>query len=435
MTKRKYDATVPPFAIDAGRSVTFVNARVLDVERGLLLVAKQTVRIDGGVIVDIGDSVPGFMPVGSDLVIDAKGKTLMPGLIDMHVHVTAWSANFSFLSRQSTTYTAMRTRKIMLEMLARGFTSVRDAGGADFGLAQAVREDLAPGPRLFFCGHALSQTGGHGDQRGPGEDAEPCMCLHGLGVVCDGVPAMRKACREEIRKGATQIKLMVSGGVASPCDRIDSTQFAEDEIRAAVEEADAANIYVMAHAYTARAINRALRCGVRSIELLDESSVQLMVEKQAFLVPTLATYKALATEGLENGMPKEQHDKVSQVLDKGMHALSLAQKAGVKICYGTDLLGDMHRHQLSGLSLHAQVQPNADVIRTATCNAAELLGMKGNLGIIKVGAMADLLLVDGNPLEDLNVLQQPENLLHVIMKAGVLYKNWSLPSSTLALAP
>lgn len=350
---------------------------------------------------------------------------MMPGLIDMHVHVTAWSANFANMARDATSYTTMRASHIMRGMLLRGFTSVRDAGGADFGLARAVEEGLIVGPRLFFCGHALSQTGGHGDMRSPGENCQPCGCPHGLGVVCDGVAEMRRACRDEIRKGATQIKLMVSGGVASPCDRIDSTQFHDDEICAAVQEAAAANVYVMAHAYTARAVNRALRCGVRSIEhgnLMDETSVALFKEKDAFYVPTLATYHALADEGLQNGMPADQHAKVSQVLDAGMRALRLAHEGGVKICFGTDLLGDMHRHQLHGLALHAQVQPPADVLRAATCNAAALLGRAGTLGVVRVGAAADLLLIDGDPLAE-GVLSSFGERLRVVMKGGALHKH------------
>jgi len=193
-----------------------------------------------------------------------------------------------------------------------------------------------------------------------------------------------------------------------------------------VEEAEAANIPVMAHAYTARAINRALRCGVTSIEhgnLLDESSIALFLEKGAFLVPTLATYDALSAEGLQNGMPKDQHEKVSRVRDAGLEALRLAHQAGVKICYGTDLLGDMHRHQLSGLALHAKAQPNADVVRAATCNAAALLGLGSSLGAVREGALADLLLVDGDPLSDISVLQNPEKRLLLVMKGGILFKN------------
>eukprot|EP00899_Mesostigma_viride_P011660 jgi/Mesvir1/20495/Mv12381-RA.1 len=399
----------------------FVNVRVLDVEAEKLTPAR-CVRVEAGKIVGMCDG-----PIEGDRIIDGHGKTLMPGLIDCHVHVTAFTADFHALAYQHpTSYTAIRAESILSGMLHRGFTTVRDAGGADFGLARAVEEGIITGPRLFFCGNALSQTGGHGDVRHSAEDHAPFICAHGLGRVCDGVPEVRKACRDMVRTGATHLKLMVSGGVASPCDRIDSTQFSEEEILAAVQEAAAANIHVMAHAYTARAINRALACGVRSIEhgnLLDESSVRLFVDKGAFLVPTLATYKALAAEGREGGMPEAQLRKVTDLLDAGVRALELAHRSGVKICYGSDLLGNMHRHQLSEFSIRSAVQPPGAIIQGATCTAAALLGHQGQLGVVKEGAIADLLLVDGNPLEDLRVLQTPDTSLLLIMKGGVVLKS------------
>ena len=238
--------------------VLFSHANVLDVVAGTY-VPDRFVLVRDGRIVDIS----GARPAWDGAAFDLNGRVLMPGLCDGHVHVTAISADFATLTRMPPSYVTAKAAPILRGMLMRGFTTVRDAGGADFGLAQAVEEALLPGPRILFCGHALSQTGGHGDVRGPGENnLGQCFCCAGFGLIADGVDALRRACREEIRKGATQIKLMVSGGVASPTDRIDSTQFSVDELRAAVEEAEAANIPVMAHAYTARAINRALRCGV-----------------------------------------------------------------------------------------------------------------------------------------------------------------------------
>ena len=244
--------------------------------------------------------------------------------------------------------------------------------------------------------------------------------------LCDGVTEVRRACREEIRKGAHHIKLMVSGGVASPTDRIDSTQFSEDEIRAAVEEAEAANLYVMVHAYTARAINRALRCGVRSIEhgnLLDESSIELFLETGAFLVPTLSTYQALADEGIAGGLPEEVYDKIFQVLDAGKQALELAYNNHVKLAFGTDLLGDMHRRQLDEFKIRGEIIPPIDVLRSATCYAADLLQQTGKLGEIIPGAFADLLVLDDNPLENLNIMTEPQTNLRMIMKEGKIHKN------------
>jgi imidazolonepropionase-like amidohydrolase len=361
-------------------------------------------------------------------VIDLKGKVLMPGLCDGHVHVTAVTPDFAALARYSPFYTAARSAEILESMLMRGFTTVRDAGGADYGLALAVEEGHIRGPRLLFCGKALSQTGGHGDVRSPGENFsfDGCFCCPGLGRIVDGVDEMRRAARDEIRKGATQIKLMVSGGVSSPTDRVDSTQFSTDEIVAAVEEAEAANIHVMAHAYTARAVNRAIDCGVRSIEhgnLIDESSIALFAEHDAFYVPTLSTYQALSQEGVEAGFPPELIGKLDDVLSAGARALEMAYAAGVKMVYGTDLLGDMHRHQLGEFSLRASIIPAADLIRSATCTAAQLFGMEGEIGTVSAGARADLLVLDRNPLRNITVLENPEKHLKAVMKDGIFYSD------------
>jgi imidazolonepropionase-like amidohydrolase len=399
--------------------VVFINATVLDVVAGQLLPDRH-VAVEGERIAAVDSGRP---TTGGDVrVIDAQGRVLMPGLCDAHVHVTAATPDLASLERWSTSYVVARSGEIMRAMLHRGFTTVRDAGGADHGLAQAVREKLLPGPRLLYCGKALSQTGGHGDMRLPGEvRLGQCPCCAGLGRICDGVPEIRRACRDEIRKGANQIKLMVSGGIASPTDRISSTQFADEEINAAVEEAAAAEIYCMAHAYTPRAIRRAVVAGVRSIEhgnLLDQETAELMRDRGAFLVPTLATYDALAREGVEAGLPAAVQGKISQVLDAGLHALELAAAAGVRLAYGSDLLGSMHRHQLSEFSIRGAVQRPIEVVRAATLYAAELFQMTGHIGVVAPGALADLLLVDGNPLDDLGVLQDPERYLKVIMQGG-----------------
>ncbi len=403
--------------------IIFSNASILDTLGGEIG-AERHLRVAEGRIQEISES-----PITSSGArnIDLRGKVLMPGLCDAHIHVNALSPDFAAISRLSPTYVAARAGEIMHAMLRRGFTTVRDAGGADHGIARAVEEGLLSGPRILFCGHALSQTGGHGDMRAPGENAfEGCLCCSGVGAICDGIAEVQRACREEIRKGATQIKLMVSGGVASPTDRIGSTQFSLEEITAAVEEAEAAEIYVMAHAYTARAVNRALACGVRSIEhgnLIDEDSVALFRKHDAFLVPTLSTYHALAREGVEAGLPKELHAKIYDVLDAGSKALELAHRSGVKLVYGTDLLGSMHKYQMTEFAIRGEIQKPIDVIRAATCNAAELFNEVGEVGVVAPGARADLLIIDGNPLDDIGLMQDPERNFKAIVKGGVFYKN------------
>jgi imidazolonepropionase-like amidohydrolase len=349
---------------------------------------------------------------------DVRGAVVMPGLIDAHVHVTASTADLGSLPAQSPSYVAAHSIRIMSGMLDRGFTTVRDASGADFGLADAQAEGLVRGPRLLFCGRALSQTGGHGDSRGRGthrHDDHPCCA--GLGRIADGVDAVRAAARDELRKGAHHIKVMASGGVASPTDRIDSVQYSAEELRAVVEEATAANRYVAAHAYTARAVNRALQLGIRSIEhgnLIDDHSVELFLAHDAFLVPTLVTYWALNEEGTRHGLPESSWRKVDAVLGAGLAALERAARAGVRTAFGTDLLGGMHHYQNHEFRLRAEVQRPLDVIRSATSIAADLVRMSGEIGTLRPGAHADLLVLDGDPLADVGVLAEPKHIRHVV---------------------
>jgi imidazolonepropionase-like amidohydrolase len=401
----------------------FQNAHILDAERGDYL-ADGSILVEGDHILEVGGADVHASEVQT---FNLAGMTLMPGLIDAHVHVTAVTADLAQLAEWSPAYVTARTARVLVGMLRRGFTTVRDVGGADYGLAQAIEEGYLEGPRLLFGGKALSQTGGHGDVRGPGRQAyDLSHCCSGLGVICDGVEEVRKAAREEIRRGASHLKLMLSGGVASPTDRIDSVQFSREEIRAAVEEAEAANLYVAGHAYTSRAINRGLECGVRSIEhgnLMDENSLPLFQECGAFYVPTLVTYSALASHGRAFGLPEHSHRKVFEVLDAGMHALELAHRAQIPIVYGTDLLGGMHDEQLSEFTIRRQVQSPADLLRSATTVAARLLRMEGQVGVMAPGASADLLVVDGDPLQDIGVLTDPQRRLKLVMARGRLYVN------------
>ena len=395
------------------------NASVLDVHVGTFSVA-DVVTADGKIrSVEKGADAP-----EEAQIIDGTGKYVIPGLIDAHVHVVASSADFRSLTWTPPSYVYAQTARIMQGMLRRGFTTVRDLSGADFGLAKAQAEGLLEGPKLHFCGRALSQTGGHGDMRLPGEDHEPNRkgCC-GIGRVADGVDAVRAAARDELRKGAHHIKIMASGGVSSPTDRIDSTQYSRDEMRAAVEEAEAANRYVAAHAYTARAINRALEAGVRSIEhgnLLDDESLRLFLEKDAFLVPTLVTYWALKEEGRESGLTEEMWAKVDSVLNSGLEAIAQAHEAGVKLVYGSDLLGGLHRHQNEQFRLLGKVQPAIDAIRAATTTAAELLGRPGEIGIIAPGADADMLVLTADPVQDIAVLADMADHLEFVIQDGAV---------------
>ena len=392
------------------------DANILDVLSGNIV--NSDILIEDGLISRIGKNISN----GSVENISLNGKLVMPGLCDAHVHVTAYTADFAKLKNTSPFYVGIKALEILNGMLSRGFTTVRDAGGADWGLAKHIKENQTLGPRLLFCGHALSQTGGHGDMRGPGENSlHQCFCCAGLGHVCDGLPEVLRASREEIRRGATHLKIMASGGVSSPTDRITSTQFSEEELLAIVNEANAANIPVMAHAYTARAINRALRCGVTSIEhgnLLNKESIKLLKEKKCFLVPTLIIYKALIEEGVEAGLSKEMVEKTYEVLDAGIEALDFASKSGVEIVFGTDLLGIMHPRQLEEFTLRSKVINPLQLIQQATVNAANLFNMQNEIGQVKEGFLADLIALDGNPLENISLLTSPDKHLKLVIKGG-----------------
>lgn len=398
-------------------ALVLTNAVVCDVEAATL-VPDQNIVVADGAIQEIGGSAT----ADGARVVDTGGRVVIPGLIDAHVHVTATTADLAAQAEYSPVYVAAQASRTLRGMLERGFTTVRDVGGADYGLAAAVEEGLWPGPRVVFGGKALSPTGGHADMRGPGRHlVENHQCCPGIGLVCDGVDAVRRAAREQLRTGTSHLKIMLSGGVASPTDRIDSVQFSDDEVVAAVEEATAANRYVTGHAYTARAVNRGLRLGVRCIEhgnLIDAESVDLFREHDAFLVPTLVTYEYLKREGAAAGLPPASQEKVGVVLDAGLRALELAWQGGVNLAFGTDLLGAMHSYQSEEFRIRGEVQPAKDVLAAATTAAARLLGLEGEVGVVAEGARADLLVVDGNPLEDVSVLGQPSRHLRAVVAHG-----------------
>jgi len=406
------------------KPVVIKNCRILNT-RTLALESAATVLVEEGLITRIGadDATPADAEV-----VDAKGMTLMPGMIDCHVHVVASSFNLGRVAALPNALALLRALPIMQGMLDRGFTSVRDAGGADWALAQAVLDGTVDGPRLFCSGKALSQTGGHGDFRQRNDELDPCPCsvkIGNIGRVVDGVDNCRLAVREEILKGATQIKVMASGGVASPNDPIQNLGFSEAELIAIVEEASNANTYVMAHAYTPRAITRAVRCGVRTIEhgnLVDHEAAQVMKEHGAYMVPTLITYEGLANDGERYGLPLDSVRKIATVRTQGLTALEILDEVGVKMGYGSDLLGETHYMQSDELVLRSRVLGNAKVIQQATLIGAEILNQEGLLGEVVEGAYADLLLIDGNPLDDIELLTKPDSI-KLIMNRGLLHKN------------
>ncbi len=401
------------------------NALIVDTERDGPSGA-SSILIDNGRIEEIHDKQ---ITDSKAETIDAGGRYVMPGLIDCHAHPFLADTNLARLNEVPLTLMTARAVNIMRRMLMRGFTTIRDAAGGDWGIKQAVEEGEIVGPRMFIAGRALTQTGGHGDSRRRTDMTEPCRCADALaitGQIADGVDEIRKAVREELRQGADQIKIMVSGGVSSPHDPLECDQYSPEEIRTVVEEATRRGTYVMAHAYGASAIKTALTEGVRTIEhgnLIDKEAAKLAAKKGAFVVPTLVTYTVLEEEGRKNGWSAEMLEKLRVVREAGLSSVEICKEAGVKLGLGTDLLGDSFNEQSREFLIRAEVESPRDVIRSATRINAEILQRTGELGEISVGAIADMLILDGNPLEDLGVLQGQGAQMPAIIKDGRVYKN------------
>ena len=361
-------------------------------------------------------------------VLDLRGHTLMPGLIDAHVHLCAVEANPAEQHRQvPPSMVAVKAVRRIEQTLMQGFTTVRDAGGADFGFREAVANGIISGPRIKVSGNHIYQTGGHGDKRRPAEICCPvCTTDVGLvGVLADGPDEMRKAVREELRRHADQIKLMCSGGAMSPGDELDIAQFSIAEISTAVEEARAAHRYVMAHAYSGAAIKNAVAAGVRSIEhgnLMDEEAADAMKAAGTYLVPTMITYESIWRHGKEFGIPPFQLEKIAAARETAVASLELAKRKGLKIGLGSDLLGAMFKYQPHELELQGQVQTPMEVLLSATRINAEILRMDKQIGTVEPGKLADLLVVRGDPLKSLAVFQDADKVA-LIMKDGKIYKN------------
>lgn len=419
--------------------IVFRDVRVFDGQCGQLSEATD-VTVAGNVIRSIAKASLAGRGDGIT-VISGRGRVLMPGLIDAHAHLAFATIPLPQILLASTEYVAIRGAVAAGEMLMRGFTSARDCGGPVFGIKQAIDQGLVPGPRIWPSGAMISQTSGHGDFRFPYETPRgTCGWLSrseltGAAAIADGVPEVLRAVREQLRGGASQIKMMAGGGVASPHDPIDVTQYTEDELRAGVEAAENWGTYVAVHAYTPRSVRQALRAGVRCIEhghLLDEKTVAEVAEHGAWwsVQPFLDDEDV---PPLPDPISRAKYQEIVRGTDR---AYELAQRHSVKLAWGTDTLFDAALATRQGAQLAKMKRwfTPAEILKMATRTNAELLAMSeprnpypGQLGVVAEGALADLLLVDGNPLESIELLSVPETSLAVIMKDGVIYKN-ALPS-------
>ncbi|KAK3954746.1 hypothetical protein QBC32DRAFT_368334 [Pseudoneurospora amorphoporcata] len=436
------ETVIKPWKPPPRKTYLFKRANLVDTAQGSII-SNVNVKIAGGVIKLVENNDPriaglahlrGEDDLGQVTEVDLDGKFLCPGLIDCHVHVSAVPGELSLSSAVTISDLAvslLRQPFVCSQMLSRGFTTVRDTGGATLALKEALEEGVFPGPRLFICNRALSQTGGHGDLRGAhdhGDQGGGGGCCGGsasqLAVVCDGVPECIRAAREQLRTGADFIKIMVGGGVGSPTDRLTNTQFTAAEVRAICDVTESYGTYVTAHAYTPKAIRHAVDNGVKGIEhgnLIDEATARYMAERGIWLTPTLVTYDAMASDDYAGFLPPENQRKNEEVLHQGLKSLTIAEKAGVNMCYGSDLLGPLTREQSKEFGIRSVILKNKQVLQSATVNAAKMLGQESFLGQLKPGYAADMLILDVNPFNEVAVLDEPERHVLAVIKDGRVY--------------
>jgi len=367
-------------------------------------------------------------------VLDVGGRTLMPGLIDAHLHAFASDVLIHKIEALGEAYRTAHAVRMLTHALHCGFTTVRDIGGGNYSLYRALEDGLIGGPRYLYAGKILSMTGGHGDLRQVEERPcyrTACSCgdqplFNSFAVLADGVDACIRAAREELRQGAHCIKIMGSGGVLSPTDPIWMNQYREDEIRAIVNECVERRTYVASHCHPASAVRRCVEFGVRSIEhgtLIDDETARFVAERGAYIVPTMAVIHALIETGRQMGLPQQSQEKAQVAFESALAGLDSMRRAGVKVCFGTDLLGSTYSQQCREFTLRSEVFTPVEILRQATSVPAEMMMMRGQIGCIEPGAHADLIVVDGDPLKDIALLAADGRRLRAIVRAGIVVKD------------
>jgi imidazolonepropionase-like amidohydrolase len=398
----------------------FTNARIFD-GTSADCAEGMSVRIADGRIQEIS---AGSLAAADARVIDVGGRTLMPGLIDAHVHAFASDVAVQRVEALGEAYRTAHAVRMLSYALQCGFTTVRDIGGGNYSLYRALADGLVAGPRYLYAGKILSMTGGHGDMRQIEERPRyetACACgtsplANAFAVLADGVDACLRATREELRQGAHCIKIMGSGGVASPTDPIWMNQYREDEIRAIVGECTERRTYVSAHCHPASAVRRCVEFGVRSIEhgtLIDDGTARFVAERGAFIVPTMAVCFALVEMGRELGFPAQSQEKVEIVVKQALSGMDAMRRAGVKVCYGTDLMGRTYTQQCREFTLRREVFTPLELLRQATSTPAQMMMMEGQIGCV----------APGDPLKDISLLAADGRKLRLIVRAGAVVKD------------
>ncbi len=395
------------------------NANLLDTG-AMAFTGETTIVLEDARILSVDEAPAGEV----DREIDAAGRFVLPGFIDGHAHFRLATMNFQRLAQMSEVEYGIAMAGLATATLGRGFTTVRDLGGDVSGLMRAIATGMVRGPRIVPAGRMLTQTGGHGDIDGGPRAVPDCACQMphtAFSIIADGVDAVRKAARHNLRDGSAFLKLHVSGGVASPSDPLDSIQYTPAEIAAAVEEAAHRHTYVAVHAYSPDSIRMAVENGAHTVEhgnLLDAATAALMAARGAVLVPTLCTYEAMHEIGAEMGLPARNLEKNQVVFEAGLQSLALAREAGVERGFGTDLIGEAQVRQNREFAIRAELETPAEILGSMYRTNARLCGLEGRIGVIAPGAAADLVIARVDPLADIAALADPGRALDMVIAGG-----------------